>query len=207
MLQCFYDWRSRGQDHLGCERDQLFCVFAKKSGVSRPPAIIEQQIPPIDPTHFLERIVEGVGADLPFWIIRSQVHEHSDAPHWLGLLRLRSERHCESGATKPSDKIAPPHWIASSQLTLPRYQFSYPRSENCCDALNKGGLGLEGVKVSRRGRISMTLRRVRCSCRCGADDRSVAQADTTLRRLTCAVGEPHHPCLAPSPTCIRRLRL
>jgi hypothetical protein len=45
-------------------------------------------------------------AGLPFWIADSQVHEHANAPHPLGLLRARRERprgHC---AAEQRDEIA-----------------------------------------------------------------------------------------------------
>jgi hypothetical protein len=53
-------------------------------------------------------------AGLLFRIIRSCVHEHTDASHALALLRPRRERPCCRRTTEQRDELAPPHSITSS---------------------------------------------------------------------------------------------
>jgi hypothetical protein len=36
-----------------------------------------------------DALQERTDAGLPFWILGGHAHEHADAPHWLGLLRVR----------------------------------------------------------------------------------------------------------------------
>jgi hypothetical protein len=43
---------------------------------------------------------------LSFRIVRGQIHEHADAPHPLGLLRVRRERPQGCGAAQTADEIS-----------------------------------------------------------------------------------------------------
>src|SRR5262249_37610251 len=53
---------------------------------------------------------------LSFRIIRSKVHEHTDAPHPLSLLRVRRERPRGRRAAEQRDELAPLHSITSSAV-------------------------------------------------------------------------------------------
>ena len=54
-------------------------------------------------------------AGLCFRIIRGQVHEHADAPHPLGLLRVRRERPRRRRAADQRDELAPSHGASLSE--------------------------------------------------------------------------------------------
>jgi hypothetical protein len=43
-------------------------------------------------------LLECCEAGLPVWIIRGPVHEYTDPPHTLGLLRPRDQRPSRRGA-------------------------------------------------------------------------------------------------------------
>src|SRR6516165_8613384 len=53
-------------------------------------------------------------AGLCFRIIRSEWHEHADAPHPLDLLRARRERPRHRRTAEKRDELAPVHSITSS---------------------------------------------------------------------------------------------
>src|SRR5262249_13628562 len=55
-------------------------------------------------------------AGLSFRIVRSEVHEHTDAPHAPGLLRPRGGRP-RRRAAEQRDELAPSHSITSSAAT------------------------------------------------------------------------------------------
>jgi hypothetical protein len=61
-------------------------------GIAVTPANIDPHVVAIDPAQFLQALQERREARLCFLIIRSQAHEHADAPHALGLLRVRDGR-------------------------------------------------------------------------------------------------------------------
>jgi hypothetical protein len=44
---------------------------------------------------------------LPFWIVRSPVHEHADAPRALALLRARRDRPSSGCAAKRDNEFSP----------------------------------------------------------------------------------------------------
>jgi hypothetical protein len=54
-------------------------------------------------------LVKGRKSVLAFWILRSPIHEHADAPHALALLRARCERPRGGRATNNGDEFPPPH--------------------------------------------------------------------------------------------------
>src|SRR5262245_60223066 len=56
-------------------------------------------------------------AGLSFRIVRSEVHEHTDASHAPGLLRSRRERPRTCRAAEQRDELAPLHSITSSAAT------------------------------------------------------------------------------------------
>jgi hypothetical protein len=59
-------------------------------------------------------LVKRCEASLRFGIVCGEVHEHADASHALGLLRVRTERPRGSRSAEQRDELAPaPHvWMA-----------------------------------------------------------------------------------------------
>src|SRR5262249_60944508 len=53
-------------------------------------------------------------AHLPFGIVRGKVHQTTDPPRPLALLRARRERPCRRRTAEQRDKLAPRHSITSS---------------------------------------------------------------------------------------------
>ena len=74
-------------------------------------------------------------AGLRFRIIRSEGHEHADAPHPLGLLRPRRERPRGRRAAEQRDELAALHSITSSATA------SSDRRHG--EAEHPGGLGVD----------------------------------------------------------------
>src|SRR5262249_54263682 len=60
------------------------------------------------PTPFLQPPQECRKARLPFWVVRSPIHEHADVPHPLALLRARPQRPPGSTAAEKCDQFPPP---------------------------------------------------------------------------------------------------
>ena len=79
-----------------------------------PPAILDPHVAAIGPAQLLQPLQERRVASLPFRIVRGQIHEYTDAPHSLGLLRPRRERPRCRRAAEQRDELAPPHSITSS---------------------------------------------------------------------------------------------
>src|SRR5262245_56803149 len=77
---------------------------------------------------------------LPFRIIRSEVHEHADAPHLLGLLRARRERPRRCRATDERDELAPSHSISSSASNWIALGTSMPSALAVCMLITNSNL-------------------------------------------------------------------
>jgi hypothetical protein len=56
----------------------------------------------------LETLHKRRNAGLRFRVVRTDSHEHADAPHLAALLRTRRERPSSCAAEK-ADELAPPH--------------------------------------------------------------------------------------------------
>jgi hypothetical protein len=72
-------------------------VFTNVLG--RGPAGVHPQVAAVAPSQLLQGLCERREARLSFRIVFSHIHEHTNAPHGLGLLRARRERPCGSGTS------------------------------------------------------------------------------------------------------------
>ena len=81
-----------GQNDVRCERDQFRREFTIEVGVATTPAHIDLHALAFSPTQFLQALPERSNTRLSFRISRSSTHEHTDAPHALGLLGAGGER-------------------------------------------------------------------------------------------------------------------
>jgi len=50
LLERLHDGGACSEDHIGGERSQFCCVFAKQARIARTPAILDPQVTPIRPT-------------------------------------------------------------------------------------------------------------------------------------------------------------
>jgi hypothetical protein len=99
----------RGQDDIRRERKQLVGIFAKAINIARGPAGIDPHVAAIAPAQLLQPLHECDESALPFRIVRGQIHQHSNPPHPLALLRARRERPGGHATTQKRDELAAPH--------------------------------------------------------------------------------------------------
>src|SRR5262249_26228860 len=109
LLQRPDDRAGRGDDHIRRERDKFRRVSAKAVEIPRPPAIVDPYVVAADPAAFLQSLCERGDARRSFRIVRSHAHEHPNASHPPGLLRVRRERPRYSRAAEQRDELAPFH--------------------------------------------------------------------------------------------------
>src|SRR5262245_60900293 len=81
------------------------------------PAIIDLHIASNGPPKFLQPLQECSNAGLPFSIARGEVHEDTNAPRSVRLLRPRRERPRRRAAEERDELAAPDHSITSSART------------------------------------------------------------------------------------------
>src|SRR5262249_12136935 len=73
-------------------------------GIARGPAIIDPHVTADGPTKLLQRLLERHHTGLPFRIVNSQAHEHTDAPHTFDRLGACSKRpRCRRTAEKRNE--------------------------------------------------------------------------------------------------------
>ena len=65
--------------------------------------------PTDDPARFGQSLRECSDQYRRFWIVRPDIHQDTDAPHPLALLRPRREWPGNGNAAKKCDEVAPPH--------------------------------------------------------------------------------------------------
>jgi hypothetical protein len=113
MSQRCHAQRAAGQYEVRRQRDQFRRVSAIAIDIVLAPAGVDPDIAAVAPSQLLQALLERRQLDLAAWIVRGPVHEHTEPPHPLGLLRARRERpHCRR-AGKDGDEVAPPHSITS----------------------------------------------------------------------------------------------
>src|SRR6516164_3627217 len=95
------------------ERNQFGCIPAEKFRLASGPANVEADVAADGPAQFLQSLHEGHEAGLSFRILRSERHQHADAPHPAALLCARRQRPSRRAAEQ-RDELAPLHSITSS---------------------------------------------------------------------------------------------
>src|SRR5262249_53266683 len=81
---------------------------------TRSPAEVDAHVAALSPAQFRQSLRERHDPGLRLRIVRSQVHQHADAPHPLWLLRTRRERPPGCRAAEQRDEVTPLHSITSS---------------------------------------------------------------------------------------------
>src|SRR5262245_37333169 len=84
-------------------------MFHGLVGVVLGPACLHPYIPANTPTQFLQALVERCKSILTFRAVRSPVHEDTDPPHTLVLLRAGRERPRGRRAAEQRDELAAFH--------------------------------------------------------------------------------------------------
>src|SRR5262249_52542725 len=102
------------RDHVRRQPDQLRRINARKRGVASAPASIDAKILAFNPSQLTKSLDECRVIRLPRRIGRRAIHQHTDAPRAVSLLRPRRERpRCR--AAEQRDEVAPiVHSITSS---------------------------------------------------------------------------------------------
>src|SRR5215475_6859083 len=118
MLQRHDGQGAARQDDVWRERDQLRSIFCAQVGIILAPAGVDPYIAANTPARFLQALLERRKSILPFWIVRSPVHEHANAPHALALLRARRERPRSQRAAKQGDELTSLQWAELHMLPL-----------------------------------------------------------------------------------------
>jgi hypothetical protein len=77
---------------LRLESDQFRRISANAVGIAGTPAVLDLQIAADGPTHFLQPLRKRREASLYIRVVRSEPHEHANAPYPLRLLRPRRQR-------------------------------------------------------------------------------------------------------------------
>src|SRR5437870_1808881 len=72
--------------------DQFRCGFAIAIGIVCTPADFEAQVAAIDPAQLLQSLLERCDPGFALRVVGGHVHQHTDPPHRLGLLRAYGER-------------------------------------------------------------------------------------------------------------------
>src|SRR5262249_33717005 len=127
LLQRQHAHGAARQDDVWRRRDQFRRVCALADDISPAPANVDTRIAADSPSRFLQPLQKRRKARLPFRIVRGAIHEHTDAPHALGLLRPRRERPC-GRAAEQRDERAAIHSMTSSAIASTPGGMSRPNS-------------------------------------------------------------------------------
>ncbi len=92
MLQGRHTRAAAREDDIRRESNQFRCVFAIKVAVVLAPADVELHIPANGPAQLLQGLLKRPDSGLTLAIVGGRVHEYTDTPHLLGLLRERGQR-------------------------------------------------------------------------------------------------------------------
>jgi hypothetical protein len=120
-LQCCHGQCASGHDDVRRECDQFRRVSAIALNNVPAPAYVDPYSAAVTPAQLLQRLLERRDAGLALRIVRDGVHEHTDPPHLLGLLRARREWPRHGGAADKCDKFPTPHGFACAEDTI-RYE-------------------------------------------------------------------------------------
>ena len=116
--QCRHAECANGHDDVRRECDQFRRVSAVAFNVAPAPSDVDLHIAALNPAQLLQRLLERHDPSLTLWIVRDVAHEHTDAPHPLGLLRTRGERPGGCGSAEKLDDLPSSH-APSQQQTIP----------------------------------------------------------------------------------------
>src|SRR6266568_7505525 len=101
--------RPVSQNDVWLQGYQFRCERACAVYVARAPAILHRNIAALYPTQPPKSLPKRNDTRLCFWIAFSIDQHHADAPHALGLLRIRCKRPRSRRAADKQDELAPPH--------------------------------------------------------------------------------------------------
>src|SRR5262249_17109558 len=109
MSQRCHAQRAAGQYEVWRQRDQFRRVSAIAIDIVLAPAGVDPDVAAVAPSQLLQGLLERRQLDLAAWIVRGPVHEHTEPPHALGLLRPRRERPRYCRAAEQRYERAPLH--------------------------------------------------------------------------------------------------
>ena len=114
------------------------CLRMRSASPPRPP-VVDPHVAADGPAQFLQPLQERREADLKFRIVRGLVHEHSDAPHAVALLRTRDERPRGCRAAESTKKFAPFHCLPTRDRAKCGFQLRPSEQE-----ITSGEMGWNG---------------------------------------------------------------
>src|SRR5262245_49070931 len=114
MSQRCHAQRAAGQYEVWHQRDQFRRVSAIAIDIVLAPAGVDPDVAAVAPSQLLQGLLECRQLDLAAWIVRGPVHEHTEPPHALGLLRARRARPRRCRAANQRDERSTSHSITSS---------------------------------------------------------------------------------------------
>jgi hypothetical protein len=91
-LQRDQDRSAGSQNDVGSKRDQLRGVSSIALGIGGAPTGLDPHIAAVRATKLLKPLHERGHAALRFRVLGGEIHQHTDAPHPLRLLRARRQR-------------------------------------------------------------------------------------------------------------------
>ena len=92
MLQGRHAEGAAGQNNVRHESDQFCRGAAFAVDIVRTPAGFDPHIAAVSPAQLLQALLESREARLTLWVVGRPIHEYTDAPHPLRLLRTRYPR-------------------------------------------------------------------------------------------------------------------
>jgi hypothetical protein len=94
------------EDYVGLQVEQLFRRHPHPVNVAGGPTNGHAQVTAISPTQLRKSLREPGEVGLCLRIVFIKRHQHTDAPHALGLLRTRRERPCRRAAEQRDELAA-----------------------------------------------------------------------------------------------------
>ena len=92
MSQRCHAQRAAGQYEVRRQRDQFRRVSAIAIDIVPAPAGVDPDVAAVAPSQLLQGLLERRQLDLAAWIVRGPVHEHTEPPHPVELLRVHCAR-------------------------------------------------------------------------------------------------------------------
>ena len=94
-------------DDVGRQINQLLCKHFDAADVTASPAVIDLEIAALAPTELVETLPKYRNARTCVRVVLGGRHQHADAPHPIGLLRMRTKRPRERRAAKCGNEFSP----------------------------------------------------------------------------------------------------
>src|SRR5262245_3713946 len=106
-LQHRYSWSCARQDRIRTQANQFVRISFVECRIASSKAVVDSNIPALDPTQLLQALPESVRRGLAVRICLGEADQGSNAPHPLRLLSVRRERPRRRRASEQGYQLAP----------------------------------------------------------------------------------------------------